>query len=230
MRSPLHWASQWVRSRRWRRPMARRRAALSTLTRSVRRPREFRQSKCRNAAWRAKSRLSSVVICRRGPRRTRAMRWPRRWTRAPRSRSSPAATRTPMRFQTSRSWQTASATAPSCMPRQGRLAGIGTWQLKVTLTANAPVLEQVGGIRPAIPWRGRGAGEHDAREGWRSAGSCNLRFCTGLVSAAWRCLRHAGSRRGGGDVHPIRMRRRVSLALGREGQGGCILQRVRCDR
>jgi hypothetical protein len=26
------------------------------------------------------------------------------------------------------------------------------------------------------------------------------------------------------------MRRRVSLALGREGQGGCILQRVRCDR
>jgi 2-keto-4-pentenoate hydratase len=103
--------------------------------------------------------------------------------------------------------------------------GLELGRLRVTLTVNgAPVLEQVGGHPTGDPRRG-GAGEHDAREGRRARRTVrDLRFVhRPAVSAAWRCLRRAlrGAWRGGGDFHPLRDRRRVSLSApwGRRGSG-----------
>ena len=144
----------------------------------------------------------------------RATRSPPRSMPARRSRWSPAATGTPTRSRTWRSWQTASATAPSCMPRHSadwRSLELG--KLKVTLTVNgAPVLEQVGGHPTGDPLGVAVALANMMRDkgGVRAGQFVTCGSCTGLrylkPGDIVRCsLRGLG--RGGGYFHALSPRR-----------------------
>ncbi len=208
-RSPLHWASRWVRSRPWRRPTASRRGAsiyADTVHSSPARIPAADVPQCGVEG--------EVAFVFRRDLPARAAAYSRDEIAAAVDACAAIEVVT-SRYQNSDAVSNLEKLA-DCISNGAfvHAAPTGDWRglelgkLKVTLTVNgAPVLEQVGGHPTGDPL---GVAvvlvEHDARTGRRSCRTVrDLRFVhRPALPEAWRCMRRAfrGARRRGSDFHP----------------------------